>query len=129
MVGTAARRARESGLGGAEAEPFICEASAKLAAAVTVHGIVNSNAGEIDKGIAGYEKIAACVPGVDRVVGTLKGISRNVSGSPMSLDTIASTLALFAREVPKGGPLIGSSIDAGYKYYRESRPPLPPLPR
>jgi hypothetical protein len=51
LVGRAAARAGESGIEGPDLQRFACAARAKLAAAVSLHGIVNSNALEFVKQI------------------------------------------------------------------------------
>ena len=129
LVGTAASRAHATGINGPDAAQFVCEASAKVNAAVIVHGIVNSNGGEVDMGIAGYQKIEGCYPEAGRIIGHLKDVRRNIDKSMMGSNSIAAMVSLFVKAAVPKGSMISTFLDGGYKFYNERRPPLPNLPR
>ena len=122
LVGTAAREAGASGIAGPDKAKFVCGARDKLAAAISLHGIVNSIPGDVDKGIKGYEATESCSPDAKRAIRYLRGMRRDISNSPMSSDSIAKIVSLFVKEIVPHGNLISEFIDLGYDYYKKNRP-------
>ena len=127
LVGTAANRAGGTRISGPDKEGFVCQARLRLAAAITLHGFVNSNASELDKGAAGYEQTEACNPDARNVAKRLRGESLNVANSPRGSDAIADTVSRFAKATGTVGGVIGTVLNVSYDFYKKSQPLV--LPR
>ncbi|MEA2897460.1 MAG: hypothetical protein QOJ84_3075 [Bradyrhizobium sp.] len=129
LVGTAVHRAGQNGISGPDREEFICQAQLRLAAAIALHGMVNSNADEIDKGVAAYERTEACNPDARSVARHLRDERRNVSGSIWGTDTIATMVSRLVKDIVPlgGGSILSGAVDVGYIFYKKSQPLV--LPR
>lgn len=116
--------AAAAGQSEAEKQNFLCGLFLRLAGTVALRGIVNNVADDLETGIRNYETSAPCNEDSKSTVQYLRGLKRNMTGSPFGSDAIVAFTAKLTRSSGTPGKFIAPFIEASYDFYQKRQPPL-----